>query len=158
MSAIFKLIPEGETDPDIKRLPDVLSHYKRKMKNWKADLAIKNKPLGQALSEHHSIAAYYDEIKVEVTTLTNYMQIKLDQRVGEINEIIKEHSKFDHSDRSVDKLIGKDEKYIQYACLKLEIDELHKKISFICKQFEQRTYTLGHITKVHIASLQDSMI
>lgn len=154
MSALRHL-RDKNGDIVIENLPKILKQYKARIKDWKDDLSLTNKNLNDVLLEHHSIAAYYDEIKAELDTISSYFQMLMDKRAGIINEIIKETSKFDHSDRSIDKLIKKDEEYIMYSRLKLEVDELYKKVYYICRQFEQRSYTLSNIVKMFISELED---
>ena len=157
MSSLSKL-RNKDGDISLDGFPTILLEYKKKLADWKRDLSLKDRNLNDVLIEQHSTAAYYDEIKAELSTLSDYIQLLIDERVGIINEKIKEHSRFDHSDRSVDKLIGKDERYIMLARLKIEINELYKKTSYICRQFENRSYTLGNLVKMFINELQDTTL
>jgi hypothetical protein len=140
---------------DVKMIPDRLQYYTNRIEDWKADLSLTNKNLRDVCIDQHSIAAYYDEIKAELSTFVAYLELMRDKRAGEVNQMIKENSKFDHSDRSIGLLIKKDTDWLFYERLKMEADELYRRTYAICSQFQQRAYTLTNIVKIMESELQD---
>lgn len=155
MSALYQLYNKETKQIEIEKIGPVLKAYEGKIRNWKKDLALKDKNFGDALIEQHSLAAYYDEIKAELYTFRSHIEILMRARAGEVNKMFKEVSKHDHSDRSIDKLIPTDKEYIKYSDLYVEVDELYNKVRYICKQFEQRAYTLTNIKEVLKYELRD---
>jgi hypothetical protein len=153
MSSLRHLMKDGALDMAL--IPDRLQHYTNRLEDWKADLSLQNKNLRDTLIDQHSIAAYYDEIKAELYTFVAFLEMKRDQRAGEVNQMIKEDSRFDHSDRSIALLIKKDPDYILHDRLRMEADELYRRAYSICNQFQQRAYTLTNIVKVMESELQD---
>jgi hypothetical protein len=154
MSALRQIL-DNKGKMDETKIPSVLKGYKSKIKDSHKDLSLKNKNIGDALIEQHSLAAYYDEIKAELYTFRSHLEILMKKRAGEVNRMFKENSNFDHSDRSIDKLIPTDETYIKYSRIYVEVDELYNKVRYICKQFEQRAYTLTNIKEVLKYELRD---
>jgi len=140
---------------DVNMIPDRLEYYSNRLEDWKEDLSLKNKNIRDVCIDQHSIAAYYDEIKVELSTFVAYLELMREKRAGEVNQMVKENSKFDHSDRSIALLIKKDEDYIFYERLRMEADELYRRAYAICNQFQQRSYTLTNIVKIMESELQD---
>lgn len=155
MSALHKIFNKQTKTLDEEKIPAVLKEYKVKIKEAQADLSLKDKNIGDALIEQHSLAAYYDEIKAELYTFRSHLEILMKKRAGEVNRMLKEHSQIDHSDRSIDKLILADEIYIKYSRLYVEVDEVYNKVRYICRQFEQRAYTLTNIKEILKHELRD---
>lgn len=124
----------------------------------KEALAIEGRDLGEVLAHHHSLAAYYDEVKCELHTISKYIELMIDKRIGELNYVLKEQSQIDHSDRSIDKMVRKDQTYITLNLSKLEVDELLDKARGYCRNFEQMGYTLTNIVKAYESELKDITI
>lgn len=154
MSALRKILTD-DGELNLEEIPRVISNYQKRIKDWKSDLSLKDKNVVDAMIDQDSIAAYYDEIKAELNTFRSYLEVLMKKRAGEINVQFKEYSDFDHSDRSVDKLIHKDSEYIKYARLYIEVDEIYNKVRYICHRFDQRGYTLTNIREMLKAELRD---
>lgn len=154
MSAISQLMNKSG-DVDLALFPTVMNKYKKDLSGWERDISMRGKAIGDVLVENHSLAAYYDQKKAELYTLKEFIKHLMDVRAAEVNEIIKEDSRFDHSDRSIALLINKDVDYILYRRLGMEVTELAQKAAAICTQFNQRSYTLTNITNILQAGLRD---
>src|SRR5210317_1250387 len=113
MSAAKHLLDKkGKISTD--RIPDRLIYYTNRMANWKADLALKDKNIHETLSVTNSLAAFYDEMKAELSTMRSYMEMLKDERAGEVYRMFAEDSVHSHNYNAIQQLIKADEDYIMY--------------------------------------------
>ena len=147
-----------DIEKDLSKLVSALVKYADDMKDAKDNLNLKNKNLQTACIEQSAWGAYYDQIRVELETITDFMEMKVKQvRSTAMQEILK-HSKLAYSDRQLDKLVDSDPKYIKMNMLYLETKELHLKSKSIVEMFTQRGYSLNNIVKVRVALLEDVIL
>lgn len=157
MSAIRKIVDKnGETD--LSRLQPTLREYEIKLDGWEDNLAINDKVIQQALAEHHSWAAYYDQVKVELWSLVKHFELEILSCAGTVYEVIKENARLDHQETGIKRMIAKHPQYLILNRLKLEVEELHEKADSISKQFYQRGFTLKLYLKMIELDAEDRTI
>lgn len=151
-------ITDSDGKTDFKKLAAVLKEYDTKLEGWEEHLTINHKVLQQALAEHHSWAAYYDQVKVELWTMIKHFDIELAEIAGTVYEDIRKNSRLDHTETGLKRLIAKHPQFIIMSRLKLEIEELHDKADSISKQFYQRAFTLRNYLKMIELNAEDITI
>lgn len=150
--------PQSDCRIDYDALEKVLSEYEHKLSEAENDLSLANKNIRDALVEQPSFAAYYDQIKVELASIIDYIDAIIDQRSGHINMIFKENSNYDHSDTSIKRMIGKDDLILIYKQMRMDVKELHDKAASVSSQFRDRTYVLTNLVKIMLASMDDVVL
>lgn len=142
-----------------KDILDLVRTYEPKIKNgYDNDITMKGKHVGDIIIEHSSLAAYYDQLKSELASISDYVKILLEARAGEITKMLKEHSKYDYGPTAVDKFINADLDYIDLKVLFLEVKEIYNKAYYLCKQFEQRSYLISNMVSVLEHQLSDRIL
>ena len=139
---------------DLSNMMDVLNSIRVVLKEAKKDVKIAGKTLRHANIEQPAQYGYYDEIRVHLQSLSDYLEIKVAQRRAVVIKIITEQS-LDYGERLKEKLVDEDEVYIDWKLKKLEADEVLELAKSVGKQFEQRGYTLRNITNLVAAQAQD---
>lgn len=146
----------GKLDRDkFTNLLEILDSYDIKMKDWKSHVNIDGKNIQSANIEQASWLAYYDEIRVELKTLLDFFDMKIREVRGNVARLLM--SKEDHSlnERTRERYIDADPKYIKTYQLFLEVQEIYNLADSIVKQFTQRAYVLNNLVKIHMSAIQD---
>ncbi len=145
-----------EIKKDLSNLYEIITIIKKSIVgSYKGDIDIKGKTLRRANVEQPSLLAYYDEIRVNLQSLNDYIEVKLLEKRANVLRFIHENSKFEYGERTVDKLIEDDSGYIELKLKKIVVNEVLDLAKAICKQFEQRSYSLLNITKLVVAQSED---
>lgn len=140
------------------QLPVILEQYQKEMAEVEVQLALKGKRLDLANSENSTLQLYYDQRKVELATLTKFMEAQVNRVRGNLFKNLSQTNQKDLSDRAKDKFIDNEKGYLDIYELYLEIEEMYKKYQAIVDAFTSRGYALNNITKIRVASLEDAMI
>lgn len=144
---------------DLSNLYPVLAIIKGELvATSKSDVSIKGKTLRHANVEHSSLLGYYDEIRVNLYALHEYLEIKLVEKKAKLIRAIVENSSHEYGERMIDKLIEDDQSYIDLKLKKLEVSEVYELSKSIVRQFEQRSYSLNNISKLVVAQAQDDSL
>lgn len=142
---------------DLQNMMPMLNAVRGALKVAKDDIKIKGKTLRVANVEQPSLFAEYDEIRVYLQSLSDYIDILLAKRRAVVIKIISEQS-LDYGERLKERLVDEDDEYNNLRLQKLEADEVLELAKSVCKQFEQRGYTLNNITKLVAAQAQDEFL
>lgn len=124
----------------------------------KEDVSLKGKTLRQANIENASLLGYYDEIRVNLYALHEYLELRLTEKKAKLIRAIVENSSHDYGERMIDKLIEDDQSYIELKLKKIEVSEVYELSKSIVKQFDQRSYSLNNISKLVVAQAQDDSL
>lgn len=122
------------------------------------EISLSGKTLRQANVEQPALFGYYDEIRVHLKTLSDYLEIKVNEAKAKTLKMISEESKIEYGERLREKLAEEDPTYIEFRLKKLEVDEVLELTKSICAQFETRGYSLSNISKCVAAQAQDEHI
>ena len=152
MSVIYKL------KEDLSNLPDILAQYEDALSDVQENLKIKGKTLQEANVENPVWQSYYDERRVELHTLVKYMDSRVAKARGKLFKSYTENHSHDLSDRAKDKYIDNEPAYLNALELYLEIKEVYEKYESVVDAFRSRGYALNNVTKLRVASLEDSTI
>lgn len=142
---------------DLSNMMPILNSIRLLLMQGKDDVKIAGKTLRRANIEQPAHYGYYDEIRVHLQTLVNYIEIRIAQRRGVVLKLLTEES-YDHGERVKEKLVDDDDGYIDLKLKKLEAEEILEMAKSLCKQFEQRGYTLNNITRLAVAEAQDEYL
>jgi hypothetical protein len=143
---------------DCSNLVSVMNEIKKYLSNSKKDVLIAGKTLRNANVEQPALYGLYDEIRVHLKYISERIEIQILRRKAQVLKYISEESQLDYGERIREKLVDDDPEYVELRIRKLEVDEVLDLASSICRQFEQRGYTLNNITKSIVAQAQDEHI
>ena len=147
-----------ELGKDFSGLPEILDRYELALNNFEDNLEVKGKTLEKANREQASWQSYYDQRKIELYTLVKYLEANVNRVRGKLYKIYTETYSRDLSDRSKDKYIDNEEKYLTAFQIYLEVKELYDKYDAVVDAFKSRGYALNNITKIRVAALEDVVL
>lgn len=139
-------------------IPRVLKIYEDEVGDYKDNLAIGQKPLGQANKENPTWYAYYDERRIEVRSVLKIVEAEVAKVRSRLFRKFTEGYPVDLGDREKEKYINSEDSFIEAQQVLIEVEELYEKYASIVKSFEQRGYALRNITELVVASLDNAEV
>lgn len=139
-------------------LAAVLAEYDKALEEADDILEVKGKTLEQANKENPAWQAYYDQKRIELKTLVDYMEMQVNRVRGRLFKSYTETYQRDITDRAKDKYIDNEEAFLTTNEIYLEVKEMHNRYQAIVDGFTSRGYALNNITKIRVASLEDVML
>lgn len=138
-----------------KNLPEILETYETRLNGWESNVKIDGKNIESANIEQASWLAYYDQIKVELRTLVNFLEMKEKEIRGKLTMEIIRNSSLDHNERTRERMIDAEPEYIKMHSNFLLADEVYRTADMVVNQFLQRAYALNNLVKIRVAQIQD---
>lgn len=152
MSRIAEL---GEKYENLSR---IIEEYDTALSDLATELKIEGKKLEFANRENPVLQNYYDQRRIELYTLTKYMESRVAKTRANLYKSYIETYNRDLSDRAIEKYIDGEKAYLDVFELYLEVEELYKKYQGVVDAFTSRGYALNNITKIRVASLEDVVV
>jgi methyl coenzyme M reductase subunit C-like uncharacterized protein (methanogenesis marker protein 7) len=140
---------------NLSNLPSILKIYRDTLLTSVDDVSINGKNIESANIEQPSLIARYDELKVELKIMVDYIDVKIAQRRSQAFKQITDGSSLDYSDRAKERMIDDDPTYVDLSLKMLDVKELYLKYDSVIKQLEQRSYSLTNIVKIREKELQN---
>ncbi len=139
------------------KIYDLLEMYDAESAEYKENLRIKGKTHGEANRENASWLAYYDERRVELQSVKNYLEMEIAKIRGKLFKAYTEGhmSNVALGERAKDKYIDQEPEYLKRKRAFLEVEELLEKYKSIIRAFEQRGYDLRNLTQLKVAAVDN---
>lgn len=141
-----------------KNLPDILATYDGELKNSEQDLTMKGKSLENANKENPSLYVYYDQRRLELKTLVDFMDNQVQRSRGRLFKTFTENNNRELSDRAKDKYIDGEQAYLDIYEIYLEVKDLYQQYESVVEAFKLRGYALKNITEIRVASLENVLL
>lgn len=145
-------------DREPEKILCLLKDYEADLFNVQADIKISGKTLEVANKEQASHLYYYDSRRVEIQTVLNLLDAKVQAVRGKLFKSYTETYKRELGERAKDKYIDQEPEYWKYYELYLEVQELYLKYKSIVDVFLNRGFSLTNITKARISSVHNDTI
>lgn len=143
---------------EFKNIPTVLAEYEAALEGVEDILNLKGKTLEQANKENPSWQVYYDQKKIELKTVVDYMELQVQRVRGRLFKSYTETYQRDLSDRAKEKYIDHEEKYLTVYEIYLEVKDLYNRYQSVVEGFTARGYALSSITRARVADVQDHLL
>lgn len=140
------------------KLSSVLEEYEKALTGVEEVIEIKGKKLEHANRENPTWQLYYDQKRIELSTIVKYLELQINRVRGKHFVRFTETYQRELSDRAKDKYIDNEANVLAWNELYLEAKELYDKYQAVCDAFQSRGYALNNITKIRVASLEDAYI
>jgi len=141
-----------------KHIPEVLAEYEAAYEDYKKNLDLEGKSLENANKENPAWQAYYDERRIELKTLVDYMEAQVQRVRGRLFKSYTETHQRELTDRAKDKYIDNEDAYLTVYEIYLEVREMYNKYQAVVDAFTSRGYALNNITKIRVAALEDVVL
>lgn len=140
------------------KLSQVLEEYEKALIGVEAIIEIKGKKLEHANRENPTWQLYYDQKRIELSTIVKYLELQVSRVRGKMFQKYTETYAKDLSDRAKDKYIDNEASVLTWNELYLEAKETYDKYQAVVDAFQSRGYALNNITKIRVASLEDAYV
>ena len=140
------------------KLPSVLAEYDSALDDVEELIRIKGKKLEGANMENPTWQSYYDQKRIELKTLTDYMDMEVARVRGKLFRSYKEGHSRELNERETNQYVNNEEAYLNMYQLYLEVKEMLEKYKAVVDAFTTRGYALNNITKIRVASLEDVIL
>lgn len=147
-----------EVKERFKNLPAILADYTNELKDAEHDIVIKGKSLEGANRENASLYSYYDQRRVELKTLVDFMDNQVARTRGRLWRTFTENNNRELSDRTKDKYIDGEQAYLDIFEVYLEVKEVYESYASIVEAIKLRGYSLNNITKARVASMENASL
>ena len=143
---------------NFRNLDSVLSSYDKALDEADEILSLKGKTLEQANKENPAWQVYYDQKRVELKTLVDYLELQVQRVRSRLFKNLTQASQHDLSDRAKDKYIDGEKTYLDAYEIYLEVKDMYDKYQAVVNGFTSRGYALNNITKIRVAALEDVVL
>lgn len=147
-----------EIKADKTKIASILGDFEDALDGVEKVLKIEGKKLEHANRENPTWQHYYDQKKIELSTLRKFYEMEVARVRASLFRSYTESSSRELSDRAKDKYIDNEKAYLDANEILLEIEELYQKYDSVVQAFQSRGYALNNITKIRCASLEDAMV
>lgn len=142
---------------NLKNKGDILKFlvgYEEDLEEYEEHLKIEGKTLEQANRENAVWFAYYDERRVEVGSVIQYLIAELDGAKGRSMKRLTEGYPVDLGVREKDTYMGADPEILELRKVYLQVKELHDKYCSVADSFKHRGFDLRNITNARVNALE----
>lgn len=143
---------------NLDQLPNVLAEYETALDGVEDILTIKGKTIERANQENPSWQHYYDQKRVELSTIVKYLEGQVARVRGKLFKSYTETYQRELSDRAKDKYVDNEEAYLNMYEVYLEAKEIYDKYQAVCDAFQARGYALNNITRARVADVHDMLL
>jgi broad specificity phosphatase PhoE len=141
-----------------KNLPDILATYDNELKNAEQELSIKGKSLEHANRDNPSLYVFYDQRRLELKTLVEFMENQVERTRGRLFRNFTENFNRDLSDRAKNEYINGEQAYLDIYEIYLEVRDLQQQYESVVEAFKLRGYALKNITEIRVAQLENVVL
>jgi len=145
----------AEVGSQFEHLPDVIEKYTSELEYFENNLKIEGKNLERANIEQAPWLSYYDQRRIELRSLSKYLEYKMESVRGRLWKSYTETYNRELGPKDKEQYINNEPEFLSYVELYLEVDELAKKYEAIVDAFKARGFSLRNITELRIHSLSD---
>lgn len=148
-----------ELADDLSNLDMVITTYSSVLnRELKKDVQIANKTIQLCNQEQPSLYSYYDQLRVEIEILNDYLDIKVKETKMKVIRLILDKSDKTYGERMLEKMADDHPTFVAMQKKALKTKELYMKARSAVASFEQRGYALNNITKIRVAAIEDTVI
>jgi hypothetical protein len=139
---------------DLLSIVESLDRYEAELSDWKENIILDNKNIEVVNIEQASWLAFYDEIKVQLKIMLDYMDYLLKEQKAKSMTLLYNTMQKSISDRAIEKLAEDNKKYKDLFLIYLEVKELYLLADSIVNQIQQRAYSINNIVKIREKELE----
>jgi len=144
---------------DLSKLPDCIDYYEAEIIEAKKELTIRG---GKSLETHSSELPGVTELRFgqlqEIEAILELLNIELRKTKTKVFRKFLEHYNKALSSRDADKFAEGDVEVVDIALLVNEFAMVRNKFLAVTKGLDQKSYMIGHITRLRCAGLDDAQL
>lgn len=130
--------------------------YEADLEDVSEHLRLKGKTIATANRENPTWLSYYDQRRIELKTLVDYVEAQTKRSRGRLYNRFAEHYQRELDHRAIERYIDNEDAYLRWYEIYLEVKELYGKFQSAVEAFTARGYALKNITELYVAGLGDA--
>jgi len=138
----------------LSHIVDSLDKYENALEGWKDVVTLDNKNIEIVNIEQSSWIGYYDEIKVQLKIMLDFMDYLLKEQKAKSMKVLYKTMQKSVSDRTVEKLAEDNNRYKDLFLIYLEVKELYMLADSIVTQLQHRAFSINNIVKIREKDLE----
>ena len=142
---------------DMAVLPDMIEYYNRELVEAHTETRISGSLEKQSQSLPGQVSHRFDQLQ-EIESVLKYLNVKYDKQRSDHYRRYLERYNRELSDRSIEKYIDGETDIVDMQCLINEVALVRNKYLGIMKGFDAKSYSLGNITRLRIAGMNDASL
>jgi hypothetical protein len=142
---------------DMAVLPDMIDYYNRELVEAHTETRISGSLEKQSQSLPGQVSHRFDQLQ-EIESVLKYLNVKYDKMRSDHYRRYLERYNRELSDRSIEKYIDGEADIVDMLGVINEVALVRNKYLGIMKGFDAKSYSLGNITRLRIAGMNDSVL
>ena len=143
---------------DLTELPLCIEHFEEELLEARRELSMKNKTLEKHGSELPGLVEMRFSQLQEVEAILEYLNIELRKtRSAKFKQYLENYNR-QLSSRDVEKYVDGEADVVDLAVLVNEVALLRNKFLSVTKGLDQKSWMIGHITRLRVAGLDDARL
>jgi hypothetical protein len=143
---------------NIKALGPIMKYYEDQIAEVKSEISLRSKRLDGAIIDQSALMYRYDQLRIEVKKVRELVKLIAEEKYGALWKFYTEKYSRELSPKDKDQYIKHDAKYVAFAQLLCEIDELYDHYDVVVKAFQSRGYALNNLTRLYANNVNDIML
>jgi hypothetical protein len=140
---------------DLSYLDDVLTIYLDELNNAEHLFKLKGVEITTANLEHISWANYYNQKRIEVKFIKEYVQTRVELVHGELWKKYTENHDRQLQQKDKEYYIKTEPEYLDIRYQYLKVEEIYEQLCRLCSGFDSKGYVLNNLTKLIINQSSD---
>lgn len=124
------------------------------LEGWQERVSLDNKNIEVVNIEQAAWLAYYDEIKVQLKIMMDYMDYLLRQQKSKSMKLLHRTMQRSVNDSTLEKLAEDNKTYKDLFLIYLEVKELYLIANSVVTQLQQRAYSINNIVRIREKELE----
>lgn len=150
-----------DTKEDVELFPQLLlliTKYEQYVENAEPLFDITGRKLEEVCKILPKNLAVYDRYYQEMKTLEEWMIVKREKIQSKLWKKFLEGYPRALASKDIQMYIQGDAEYVEFTEIIIEVSNIKSKLQSIVKAFDSMSWMLGHITKIRVAELQDTVL
>lgn len=143
---------------DLTKLPDCIDYFENEIVEAKKELTLRGKSLERHGSDLPGITEHRFSQLQEIEAILEYLNVQLRKTKTKVFRKFLEHYNKALTSRDADKFAEGDVEVVDMALLVNEFAMLRNKFLAVTKGLDQKSYMIGHITRLRCAGLDDAQL
>lgn len=143
---------------ECQHLSAIIAQYEEDLEDAEKNISIKGKTLEGANIEQASWLTYYDQKRVELSTLMKYLDREVERVRGKLWQQYTEKMSRDLNTRDKENYINNEPAYLAKQEQYLMVSEIHGKYSSLIDAFKARGFALNNIVKLRTNAIENEII
>jgi len=143
---------------NLSKIPDCIAHFENEFAEARKEISLRNQTIERNSAELPGVVEYRFNQLQEIEAILEYLNISLRKlRSDKFKKYLEAYNKV-LSSRDAEKYIDGEQDVVDMALLINEFALIRNKYLGLIKGLDQKSWQLGHITRLRVAGLDDARI